>query len=321
MIFYYALGGGLGHLVRAKKVLRALNIETFKVITSHQHLSSLIFANHQLIPLPEKCLQHPEQVSDWINALIAEYKPTSLFIDTFPLGLCGELSNKNLQSTWFEKADLKKTNLEQTNLELVYVARYLKWPEYVQSTDTNESLDKLHFDRCLIIDKLHSEQEKFVKSHCNLIEHTELKHLNENSDLDVFYQGSNCLEKRALEKKVASEKIWLVAHSMPSSELIELLQYAREIAELEHIKPHYAICTSLSVTELPSEFSKADITVFNAHPISAFFSKCERLFTGCGYNIMNETLNYSGKHHFIPFPRRYDNQFLRAKARRDAQLP
>jgi hypothetical protein len=41
------------------------------------------------------------------------------------------------------------------------------------------------------------------------------------------------------------------------------------------------------------------------------------IITGCGFNAMRQTLPYRERHRFIPFPRRYDDQFLRAARRRE----
>jgi len=112
------------------------------------------------------------------------------------------------------------------------------------------------------------------------------------------------------------DNTWLIAHSMPIIELHELFQYAKEIAQLEGEQPHYLVCTTLGTHVLPKEFHTDGVSLTNIFPVSSLFSQCKKIFTACGYNIMNETIGYTNKHHFIPFPRRYDDQFLRAKHRR-----
>ena len=50
----------------------------------------------------------------------------------------------------------------------------------------------------------------------------------------------------------------------------------------------------------------------NIYPASTLFESAERIFTACGFNAMKQTELFREKHFFIPFERRYDDQFKRA---------
>jgi len=117
MVFYYAVGGGLGHLMRAKKVLRALGIESFLVITAHDDIPTALFNPKQLLKLPSEWAKTPKKVFEWLSHHLAKRNAKTLIIDTFPMGICGEVAN----------------GFGALNIESIYVARYLKWDEYVDS--------------------------------------------------------------------------------------------------------------------------------------------------------------------------------------------
>jgi len=91
MIVYYAIGGGLGHVTRARRVLAALGIEA-KIVGSSDippHLEQSLAAHRA-----------------WIEDLGAE----RIIADTFPLGIRGELA--------------------EIAVPLDYVGRLLRWEEY-----------------------------------------------------------------------------------------------------------------------------------------------------------------------------------------------
>lgn len=91
MIVYYAMGGGLGHATRARRVLEALRIDDAAIVASCK---------------PDPRVTGRYRVADSLDGLDAE----RIIVDTFPLGLKGELAG--------------------IDAPLDYVARLLKWDEY-----------------------------------------------------------------------------------------------------------------------------------------------------------------------------------------------
>ena len=51
-------------------------------------------------------------------------------------------------------------------------------------------------------------------------------------------------------------------------------------------------------------------------PASYLFESAEQIVSACGFNIMRQTETFKEKHQFLPFWRRFDDQFLRASRRR-----
>ena len=51
-------------------------------------------------------------------------------------------------------------------------------------------------------------------------------------------------------------------------------------------------------------------------PASSLFAGAAKIISAAGFNVMLETEPYRGKHHAVPMPRRFDDQFARAARRR-----
>jgi len=107
-----------------------------------------------------------------------------------------------------------------------------------------------------------------------------------------------------------SKPIWLIVHTGHVEELQQLINYANDAAEIESIAPVFLI---ISQTDLILE---SPYYYFKYYPASDFYRFVDRIYTACGYNSMQQTLQYREIHFFIPFGRRYDDQFLRAKYRK-----
>jgi hypothetical protein len=54
----------------------------------------------------------------------------------------------------------------------------------------------------------------------------------------------------------------------------------------------------------------------NLYPATPLLPLADRILTACGFNVMRQTAAYRQQHRFLPFPRRFDDQFLRAARHR-----
>jgi len=102
MIVYYAAGGGLGHLVRATRVLGKLGIDA--VIATASPYAERVCTN--FIRVPQSLEGDVDAHREWIRGLDAE----RIIADTFPGGIQGELCG--------------------LDLPIDYVARLLRWDAY-----------------------------------------------------------------------------------------------------------------------------------------------------------------------------------------------
>ncbi len=115
MILYYALGGGLGHLTRARKVLAALGIEDAVLLTASPYgADPRVTGPHRALKVPRRLGHDRAAFRAWLAPLLRE--ADELIVDTFPGGILGELCG----------LDLPPARL---------VARRLRWEVYEQRLD------------------------------------------------------------------------------------------------------------------------------------------------------------------------------------------
>ncbi|HUR01148.1 MAG TPA: hypothetical protein VM347_01290 [Nonomuraea sp.] len=100
---------------------------------------------------------------------------------------------------------------------------------------------------------------------------------------------------------------WLIVHSGPPEEILELLAYARESAALEGLSPRLVLVSPAAPPGLPAEV--AHLAVCPAWPL---FATAGRIVTAAGFNAVRQAAPYRDKHRMVPFPRRFDDQFTRA---------
>lgn len=117
-VFYYALGGGLGHLTRGLALARQwsrLRTEPFVLFAS----SPISVAEPATLLRLEDRTPPPERLRRLVRELAAALKPALFAVDAFPAGILGELPEllpelscptaavvRRLQSRWVEAWDL-----------------------------------------------------------------------------------------------------------------------------------------------------------------------------------------------------------------------
>jgi hypothetical protein len=95
----------------------------------------------------------------------------------------------------------------------------------------------------------------------------------------------------------------LVVHSGPEHEVRELIAYAEELQRIENDDSEIVVVSQCGIG--------LDIV-----PASSLFAGAKRIVSAAGFNVMLETEPYRDKHHVVPMPRRFDDQFARAARRR-----
>ncbi len=107
------------------------------------------------------------------------------------------------------------------------------------------------------------------------------------------------LDLRESPVEAEPEDFWLVAHSGEEAEVQQLVRYARELQEVEGIVA-------------PIEVAR------RTFPLAPLLARAARIVSAAGFNLMLETEPFREKHHPLPLPRRFDDQFTRAARRRGA---
>jgi hypothetical protein len=113
MVVFYALGGGLGHLTRARRVAAKLGLDSDAVLlTASRHASDpRVTGGLEVVEVPQRLADNRSGFRRWVAAALREVQASELFVDTFPGGILGELCG-----------------LELPPAQLV--ARRLRWPAY-----------------------------------------------------------------------------------------------------------------------------------------------------------------------------------------------
>ena len=113
MVVFYALGGGLGHLTRARRVLAQLGLGSDAVLLTASRYASdpRVTGGLEVVEVPDRLADDRSGFRRWVAAALREVQASELFVDTFPGGILGELCG-----------------LELPPAQLV--CRRLRWPAY-----------------------------------------------------------------------------------------------------------------------------------------------------------------------------------------------
>lgn len=116
MILYYALGGGLGHLTRARKVLEALGEEATLLTASRFAGDPRVTGELPVLRVPRHLGHDRGRFRDWLDVALEALGPEELIVDSFPGGILGELCGMTLPPAR-------------------HVARRLRWTAYAERLD------------------------------------------------------------------------------------------------------------------------------------------------------------------------------------------
>lgn len=275
---YYALGGGLGHITRARALLSQWDVEASILIRSEYLENPVVYAGLDLLPVPDT-FAHAGDFAPWLQAQLYRLRPHTLYLDSFPAGLFGELCGMPLPE----------------DMRIQHLARLLRWDVYCPLL--RPGAPRLH--QVDVLEPLAPDHQAWLEGQAEHI-----------SDLEVLAPALE-VDDRALRYFSALPRPrWLVVHSGPDGETAELLEYAREQARLEGLKPALVLITQVFSGKLrPGE------RLFSCYPAAPLFPLADRIISACGFNTMRQTLAYRERHRFLPMPRRLDDQFARAAAR------
>ncbi len=282
MIFYYAAGGGLGHLTRARAVLHTLRIEETSIILTASDFAGdkRVTGDVEVLKIPAPCASNFAAYRQWLRDLFDAYQPRALYLDAFPAGIVSE----------FCDFDFPK----QT--DLYYVARLLRWDVYSQLLVGKSP----HFKTTYALEDLEAEHQEFLHCCSDRMEPLRLT--------DPPRQLTAAEAEILASLKTAEPPLWLIVHCGSDAEIGELVAYAEECRQLE-------AATVRLLLIAPRCPSTVQIAYLDFHPAHLLFPFVERIFTACGFNTMRQTERYKQKHRFMPFARKFDNQFQRAARR------
>jgi len=213
--------------------------------------------------------------------------PERIIADAFPLGMFGELAD--------------------VGVPLDYVARLLRWDEYRRCVPhplprfgttylAEEVTHAVPSERVVALDlRVDAAPAPFER----------IVDLTRSAGVLAGWTGGVPPPRRdGAQPAVGTTALpWLVVHSGPESEVRELVAYAEELQRIEGDASEIVVASQCGIG--------VDII-----PASALFAGAKRIVSAAGFNVMLETEPYRDKHHIVPMPRRFDDQFARAARRR-----
>ena len=194
MLLYYALGGGLGHLVRARAFLHTLGLDAEATLFTSSRFAEdrRVTGGLPVARVPASLDGDRAGLRGLLEETLAETRATRLVVDAFPAGLLGELAG------WAPPA----------GLVLWHVARLLRWRRYA----ADASLRLPRTDVTFVVEELHAEHRRALEAASR-----ELRPL---ALVDPPAPPPEPIEGRHV----------LVVHSGPDEETLDLVACARELA-------------------------------------------------------------------------------------------
>lgn len=271
-LVYYAMGGGLGHLARARAVLYTLGYtgRVTLISASAYARDSRVVGDWEVALVPPSLEHDPHAFACWVDVTLTAARAECLCVDVFPAGILGEL-----------------VVLRATGIAHWHVARRLRWSQY----NTRLAGAALKFERTFLLEPLEHAHEAYLRSHSRSVER-------------LCLRDPPC-EPAPMPLTAAAH--WLVVHSGPAAEVEALVAYAAELRAREDARVELWVLTpEQALARLPAQTYVKDV-----YPARRHFAAADRIISAAGFNMMRQCAPYRAKHTVLPMPRRYDDQFER----------
>ena len=171
-----------------------------------------------------------------------------------------------------------------SSTEVCLLCRRMKWEAYADKADEN-----LQFEIAYIFEPLEDLHDDFVNRTCITTVEYELQY---ETPKELGYKFDH-----------RGEELWLVVHGFDCEEVETLCKYALERAA-SHGKEVRVLLSSDCDPKL------LGVEKISGAPID-FMPHVDKIVSACGFNTMYETKAFRQKQIFMPFPRKYDDQFWR----------
>jgi hypothetical protein len=191
------MGGGLGHLTRARAFLRTLGLGCGAALFTSSPFARdrRVAGELEVVAVPDELDGRPAALSAFLSRTLAERRVRRLVVDALPAGILGELAG-------WERRE---------GLELWHVARLLRWERYTR--ECGNTLPR--FDVTFQVEELDGAHRRALEAASGEVRRLELS--DPPSD-----------EPGPLERPYV-----LVVHCGPREEVEELISYARDLLRAE----------------------------------------------------------------------------------------
>ncbi len=204
MIAVYAMGGGLGHVARARRLMARLveGPAQCAIFTA-----SPLAQGPDIVRVPGELSKSAAGFGGWLKHTLRTLAPEAIIVDAFPLGILGELADHEV---------LPK-------VPTYHVARLLQWDAYRSAfAGTPRTYDASYF-----VEPLTTAHEAFLRKHSRSVQTLALESDTCAASEDPFVNDAH--------------PVWLVVHSGPASEVEALLDFAQDRAAFAGISPRYFV--------------------------------------------------------------------------------
>jgi len=286
MIVCYALGGGLGHITRARALLHTLGKGAEPVtalVSSPQALDPRALGHWSALLAPPEATSSPKALGDWVAGTLERLRPKALYVDAFPGGILGDLCG----CQW------------PPGMQLFHAARRLRWQAYTERLRG----DLPFYARTYVLEPLEGEHRAALSATSEDQEELALHDPQTPPTAPTTGAAGSALP--------LAPGAWLVVHSGPEEEIHQLVAYAADLRRQEGSIAPLVVIAPICPPNLSAESAHLD-----HYPAWPLFPAAARIVTACGWNAMRQTARHQGRHHFLPFPRTLDDQFVRAALRR-----
>jgi len=281
VIAVYAMGQGLGHLTRVRAAVHTMGIDEHEVTLLSDSPAAhdrRVVAGMNSVVVPADVAPDPAAMAGWVTATLADLEPDEVWVDAFPGGIRGELN----------------ASVVPVRTPVVHLARLLQWSTYANSMPS----DPLRFERSYLTEPLTQPHLEWLRAMSMTV--TPLDLAEPAAGPDLFAVGT--IEDLPPPR-------WLIAHAGPEDEVLELVAYAQDMGDSEGGSVSLVVAAPNPVEGLAT---------IDTYPVWPLFEHVDRVITAAGFNSMRQAaaLGLGDRHRFVPFPRRHDDQFERARRAR-----
>lgn len=282
MILYYAMGGGLGHLTRARAVLHTLGLSGAATVmtASPRAADPRVMGGLAVAAVPAALEGDTVAYRAWLADWFTRHRPRAVFLDTFPAGIRGEFCG------FAPLADLPVT----------WVVRLLRWPAY--AAQLRGAPPRLAC--ALAVEPPSAQQAAWLAAQGLRAEPLPLA--------DPPPEPDPRMDSVVERLRGDPRPLWLVVHSGPAEEVRALLALAGRVRRAEGGEARLVVVSGVAPGELPPGTEVLDL-----FPAAPLFPLAARVVTACGFNAMRQTAPHRARHLFHPFERRFDDQLTRAE--------
>ena len=272
MLLYYAMGGGLGHLTRARAFLHTTGLDGEAVLFTSSSFADdpRVTGGLRVVRVPADLDGDRGGLRALLGRTIAELGVRRLVVDALPAGILGELADFS----------------PPPGLELWHVARLLRWERY--AADASARLPR--FDRTFVVEELHENHRRALEAASG-----------EMRRLDLVDPPSAAPEP--IERPYG-----LVVHCGPDEETNDLVACARDLQRIGRSEARDRPRLAGETRGHSAETSRGS----TPSPRRASSPGQRRIVTAAGFNVVRQTEPFREKRFLVPYPRRFDDQFARA---------